>query len=166
MKSILLTRGKSAIVDDDDYGMLSTIRWTAHSQGYAYCRHSVGDKTKCVYMHRLVVKAKKGEIVDHINRDRLDNRKCNLRIVTHIQNTLNTGVSSTSKSGYKGVCKWWVKKKNGEELSTPWRAYYKDGKKQIQIGSFKTAKEAAIAYDKAIVKERGIFAVTNFPTCK
>src|SRR6476660_298673 len=99
-KKILLQNergaGKYALVSDSDFAELSTIRWVLSVGGYA-------DSSSCGTMHRLIMNYPDGMIVDHINGDPLDNRRENLRIVTHHQNAMNSARRSDNKTGYKGV---------------------------------------------------------------
>src|ERR1051325_6561101 len=96
MKKIKLTRGKYAIVDDEDYGSLSKFKWCAHQPTksreiyYASRRYRLEKgHYPFVLMHRQIMNPPKGYVVDHINGDSLDNRRVNLRIVTQRENTLN-----------------------------------------------------------------------------
>lgn len=84
-----------AIVDEDDYGELNKRKWHLH-HGYAACQDMET-------MHRKLTNAKKGDIVDHINHNKLDNRKCNLRIVTRSQNNQNRRKKEGTTSQYVGV---------------------------------------------------------------
>lgn len=165
MKEIKLTQGAVAIIDDDLFEEINRDKWYLGDMGYARRQYRLGETEKgkhiFEYMHRRIIGAKKGETTDHINRNKLDNRKENLRLVSRAENEFNKPVGRNNKSGYKGVCKWFVKRKDGSDLSTPWRAYYKDKNKQVHIGSFKTAKDAAIAYNQTILKVRGPFAFLN-----
>lgn len=93
MKKIELTQGRCAVVDNEDYDRLNKFKWH-YSQGYASNSRSVKKslgKQGPESMHRLVLNAKEGEEVDHINRNPLDNRRKNLRIVTRSQNNRNRG---------------------------------------------------------------------------
>lgn len=107
-------------------------------------------------LHRKIMKAPKGFQVDHVNGDRLDNRKANLRLVTPGQNQGNSAKKHSGKSSkYKGVhfCKT-----NGVFVSRIGVSY-----KKVFIGQFKTARAAALAYDR---KARAVFgecARLNFP---
>jgi hypothetical protein len=156
MKEIPLTQGKKAIVDDEDYELLNSHKWHYTIRGYAR-RHIPspdGRGQKTIYMHRLIVNIPEGKEVDHVNRDKLDNRKSNLRICTHSENQMNVKAKSNNSSGYKGV-HWSSKYKK-------WIAtIYKNGK-QIYIGNFCDAETAAHAYDSAAEKLHGDFATLNY----
>ncbi len=106
MKEIQLTKGKVTLVDDEDYEYLMKNSWCYQNPGYAARR-----KNKSIeLMHRVIMKAKKGEQVDHIDMNRLNNQKENLRIVNNSQNGMNKLVQNNSTSGYKGVS--WRKERN------------------------------------------------------
>lgn len=87
MKQILLTKGAVALVDDEDFDEVSKHSWCLQSKGYAASRID----NKLVLLHRFIMKAKKGQIIDHINRSKLDNRKSNLRFCSLEQNASNHG---------------------------------------------------------------------------
>lgn len=103
------------------------------------------------YLHRLVLNAAEGEIVDHINHDGLDCRASNLRLASPSQSVANRRVQSNNRSGFKGV-----KRAKGSK----WCA--RIGRCE-NIGSFSTAEEAARAYDQAAFERYGSFACLNFP---
>lgn len=131
MKLIKLTQNKYAIVDDEDFEYLSQWKWHFHSTGYARTSNPK------LYMHRLILKLKKGGICDHINRDRLDNRKSNLRIVNPTQNMINTSLRSDNSSGHKGIS-WSPERKR-------WQVYITLYKKTISLGRYKDLSSAILA---------------------
>lgn len=113
MKYIELTQGKRAIVDDEDYDWLSQYKWF-YDTGYAVTKKHIDGRRK-TKMHRLINQTPNGLDTDHINRNRLDNRRSNLRTVTHQQNLYNNRLRPNNKSGHPGIClhkpnnKWQVK---------------------------------------------------------
>ena len=109
MKKIKLTQGKYAIVDDDDYNLISMFKWCAAKNRHTFYAQRGGiidGKRKTIKMHRLILSAKSSEIVDHINHNGLDNRRENIRIVTHSENQWNRRKKKNKKSSkYIGVYK-------------------------------------------------------------
>jgi hypothetical protein len=111
-------------------------------------------------LHRVILCAKPGQIVDHINGDTLDNRRCNLRMVTARQNSTNSRPQDREGrvAKFRGVsfCK----------LTKRWRASITDERKYLQLGRFSSAIEAAYAYDLASLRLHGEFGRRNFlPLC-
>lgn len=156
-RKIPLTQGKYTIVDDADYEWLSQYNWQVDSDGYAV-RSARGEERSngCkVRMARAIMKAPKGKQVDHINGDRLDNRRLNLRSCTNAENTRNGSHHRTNTSGYKGV--YWNKREK------KWRAHIRANNIHIHLGYFKSVIEGAKAYDVAAKKYFGEFARLNFP---
>jgi len=162
-RKIPLTRGKYAIVDPERYEELAKYKWFAswHRGGiYAVrmVRAKKGSKVrqKVVRMHRVIIGAGEGEIVDHINHYGLDNRIANLRVATPQQNMWNMrkrGCNCSSK--YKGV--HWLKRRK------KWRARITFNGRSILIGDFDTEKEAARAYDAKARELFGDYASLNLP---
>ncbi len=152
MKTIPLTQGKVAIVDDEDYEELSKYNWSAlrGGSGVYYARRKK-DK-KMLIMHRIILNAKYGEMVDHINHNGLDNRKENLRICTNSQNQMNRK-RNIGVSKYKGV--HWSKHSN------KWRARITKNGKNAHLGLFGSEKDAARAYNKKATILFGEFALLN-----
>lgn len=146
MKYIELTKGKQAIVDDEDFEYLSQWKWLFDSN---YARRSVGSKgkQKCIYMHKLLINCPQNRKGDHINGNKLDNRKFNLRIATVSENGMNRKVNKNNKSGLKGV----------SFFGGRWRAYIQ----KRFLGYFPTKEKAAIAYNKAAQEYFGEFARLN-----
>lgn len=148
MKTIPLTQGKSAVVDDEDYDFLMQWKWR-YQKGYA-----VRDiRKKQLYMHRVILNTPLGFDTDHINLNRLDNRKSNLRIATRFENNCNRKLRSDNDSGFKGVC-WAVNR-------AKWRAYIFHKGKHFHLGYFENVKDAANAYNEAAKSRFGEFARLN-----
>lgn len=157
MKKIKITGGYEAIVDKEDYNRLSKINWYYQKIGkhtYVRCQNKDG---KFIYMHRAIMNHPKGLLVDHINRNGLDNRKDNLRLCTKSQNGCNRGKDRDNSSGYKGVS--YIT--NKQPRKKRWMAQIAANKKHICIGYFDTAREAALAWNKAAKKYHGEFAYQN-----
>jgi len=165
MKEIPLTQGKVALVDDEDYEELSEYGWYAHQATKSLCyagrnNKKSNGKTSVIGLHRQVMRAKTGQIVDHINRNGLDNRKQNLRICSHKQNLWNQE-STSGSSKYKGVHLEADKQRPGRKKR--WRAKITYNKNTVRLGRHLTEEEAAKAYDTAALKHHGEFARLNFP---
>jgi hypothetical protein len=153
MKKIQLTKGFTALVSDDCAH--TGVNWSAwkHRRGYWYAVREVrrAGARRVIYLHREVVGATRGQIVDHINGDTLDNRAENLRICTNAENLRNRGKTKANKSGYKGVYK----------NKTGWVAQITVNFKCTHLGTFETAALAGAAYDAAARRVHGAFAKTN-----
>lgn len=140
------------MVDDEDYDYLIQFKWCYIGIGYA----ARGNKEhKAVRMHRelLGLKIGDGKEIDHINGNRLDNRKNNLRIVTPTQNRWNRRPNLNSKSGLKGVS-W-------KEGRKKWGVQIRANKKRYYLGTFTNRIEAAKVYNKVAVELHGRFANIN-----
>jgi len=153
MKEIALTKGQKCIVDDNVFEAFSKYKWYAEGRnGKYYACRRIGNKI--VKMHRVILGVDNAKIaVDHINGDSLDNRSINLRSCTWAQNLRNSKLKPSNKSGYKGVC-------FSEKLNR-FRATIKVNYKQIHLGVFHTAIEAARAYNAAALIHHGEFAKLN-----
>jgi hypothetical protein len=152
MKKIKLTKGKVALVDDEDFKWLSKHNWYASISGYNYYAQRT-KKRKNIRMHRVILNAPKGVIVDHINGNSLDNRKQNLRLCSQSENMCNRLSPVINTSGFKGVSQIKTSKK--------WEAYINKDGKRVRLGNFLSAKEAALAYNKAAIKYPRDFAKLN-----
>jgi hypothetical protein len=148
---IPLTNGKKAKIDKEDYVKVSKYKWH-NSLGYAQA-YSKDTPYNPVAMHRLIMNDPIGFSIDHINHNRLDNRKCNLRFCNMSQNIANSLLSKINTSGYKGV--------DWHKGSRQWRARITINGKRFDLGNFKSIKNAAEAYNKKAKKIFGEFALLN-----
>lgn len=126
---IELTQGKYAIVDESDYESISRFKW-CFSHGYALRKNN----GKTQYMHQLINNTPAGMVTDHINRDRLDNRRANLRSVTRSVNNSNRNPVSVNASGLKNI--YWDKQTN------KWRVKVGRGYKTVHLGRFTKLPDA------------------------
>lgn len=154
MKLIKLSQNMYAKVDEDDFKSLSKIKWYAskgHRNNY-YAKNIF--KRKSLFMHRYIMKARRGQIIDHINGDTLDNRRSNLRLVTPSQNNANQRPSFTkTKSQLKGV--YFLK--NGNRLKK-WYSRIQINNKDYFLGYFLTENEAYNAYRKKHIGAYGKYS--------
>jgi hypothetical protein len=158
MKEIQLTQGKVALVDDDMYEYLNQWKWYANKLGnnfYAVRNLRINKKYVCsILMHRLVANNNSKMHTDHLNGNSLDNRKENLRICNTSENLMNQKKAVNNKSGYKGVGKY-------DNNKSKFRSTISYNGKSINLGYYKTIKEAAKAYNEAAIKYHGEFANLN-----
>lgn len=153
VKQITLSKGQFAIVDPNLFEELNKFKWSVEGRtGKFYASRRINGKL--IKMHRFILGLEDPKIcVDHINGNTLDNRISNLRICTWAQNLRNSAIKPSNKSGYKGVC-------FSEKLNR-FRATIKVNYKQIHLGVFRTAIEAARAYNAAAILHHGEFARLN-----
>ena len=142
-----------AIVDADMAWLGTKYKWSTNQMGYA--TQSVGGRKRMQY---FILERHSGLYIDHINGDRMDNRRSNLRLVTHQQNIQNS--RPRSANGYKGVS---YLKKSPNAIKV-WRAYIKpENSRQLSLGLYETPEKAAKAYDAAAKEYFGEYAYLNFP---
>lgn len=155
MKEIPLAKNRGfAIVDDEDFDFLSKYKWKINPRGYIYRNFYKGNgHSTSVLMHRKIMSAPKGMEIDHINNDKLDNRKSNLRLCTVDENSRNRKLTKRNTHGYKGV-KYDKRRKN-------WSAQISHKYKKYHLGTFTTVIEAAKAYNEGAKKYHGEFASLN-----
>lgn len=141
------------ICDIDDWEKLKHYTWFVNDMGYAMTHKNVCGKDVMENFHVEVMGKQKGMVVDHINRNKLDNRKENLRFVTQRTNVINQGIRKTNTSGVTGVRK---RKDTGR-----WTAHIVVNYKSISLGCYDTKAEAVNArkiaeekYFKPLLEER------------
>lgn len=156
---IKLSQGKQAQVSPEDYERVSQYKWSYDTHNDCAVRSIFlgreGGKQKSitVNMHRFIMGTPKGKDTDHINGNRLDNRRENLRICSHKENRRNSKLSKANKSGYKGVS--WSNKYN------KWGVRIMTDRKYKHVGYFHFVTQAALAYNEAAKKYHGEYAKLN-----
>lgn len=134
------------LIDDEDLHFFINRRWSVDSLGYVASR----SKKSFDRLHRLVAKATNEHLVDHIDGNKLNNKKSNLRICSNAQNLQNRGANRNNSSGKKGV---YFNKKSGK-----WIAQIGVGNKRIHVGTFSDVNDAAAAYKEASIRLHKDFA--------
>ena len=152
---INLENGGSTIVDAEMLGVLSDWKWYRSWDGYVYTSFWDGEKGITKGLGAYILGTTKGIQCDHINGDKNDNRRANLRAVTNKQNQQNQGkrMAATATSKYKGV--YFSKDHNA------WRSQIRVDGKKIHLGTGKTQEDAAMKYNEAAQKHFGQYARLN-----
>jgi hypothetical protein len=155
---IPLTRGKVAYVSEEDYERVSKYKWLCMGHGYAArSRRKDEGKKGIVYMHRFILGVEDGE-VDHVDGDRLDNRRENLRLVTHSQNLMNQKPQNGRSSKYKGV--YW------DEANQSWKVQIKKKNDYRILCGFASEYMASRVYDILALDSFGEYARPNHEDSK
>jgi len=158
MIKIPLTRGYYAHIDEEDYHLIKDFKWLAfNGRNTMYAARQTRDtkgKCKTIFMHRIILSTPEGLYTDHIDGNGLNNTRANLRMATAIQNSTNK-IKKWGNCIYRGIV--YLKKEN------KYKAKIMHNRKEIHIGRFDTALEAAKAYDKKSLELNGEFAALNFP---
>ena len=152
---IPLTRDRVAVISEEDYERISQYKWYFSTNGYAVrdSRNFARTSGKVVYMHREIANPKDDEVVDHRNRDKLDNRRGNLRVCTQAENTYNSVKQRRNKSGYLGV--------HWHKGAGKWSAeVHKQGEKYY-LGLFSDKEDAARMYNFWAADLFGEYAFLN-----
>lgn len=136
------------LIDTEDLSKTQIGKWYVNSKGYI-----VNKKDRNIRLHRLVLGITNDLLIDHINGNKLDNRKANLRICDKFQNQHNRNKSRNNTSGYKGV--YYDKERNC------WGASIMCHNKKYHLGRFSSKELAATAYNEAALKLHGDFAKIN-----
>jgi hypothetical protein len=151
---IPLTRGKFAIVDEADYERVAAFKWTAlhpsRTNWYGFRYEGPRDARKGIYLHRFILDAPAGVLVDHVNGDGLDCRRSNLRLCDATGNARNRRSNGSAKGYYVT--------RHGR-----FAVRLKVGNRQKYIGTFEREDDALAAYDTAARLYFGAFARLNFP---
>ena len=162
MKTIKLTRGKVAIVDDSLFDLLNAFSWYAQKPNYVW--YASRDETRVdgsrstVFMHRLIAEMAgmdMSQVINHRDGDGLNNQTGNLRSATTAQSIQNQRMKRNNTSGYRGV--------NWNRPNRKWMALIMADGKRFNLGCYPSKVEAALAYDAAARLHHGEFARLNFP---
>lgn len=154
MKKIALqaNRGKNkfTLVDDDVYKWAKNFKWYLSCNGYAqgFIKNSLNSKS-LIFLHREIMRTGKEFVVDHINHDKLNNQRKNLRNCSRAENQFNQKLRKDNTSGFKGVR---FNKKTGK-----WRADIMMNRRSKFLGHFPSAQEAAKAYTESAKRLFGRF---------
>lgn len=149
MKKIKLSnRNQYVLIDNEDFKWAYEYKWSLQN-GYA----KTWINGRNMPMHRLLMNCPVNKEVDHINVNKLDNRKKNLRICTREENCRNTNIQKNNTSGFKGV--YWFQNRY-------WRAKIQFKNKRIHLGFFRNKIDAAKAYNEAAKIYFGEFARLNY----
>lgn len=146
MKKIPLTHGKFALVDDEDFNELNKYQWHAYQDPTSkiwYAKRTgprINGRQRTIRMHSQILTH---SLVDHINHDGLDNRRCNLRPCTVSQNKKNNNGYRSNTSGFKGVYL-------DKNVMTPhkWRVIIRVNNKNISLGYYDTPQEASRIFNE------------------
>ena len=163
MKEIQLTQGQVALVDDEDFERVSQFKWSAtFDRKYANGGRFIAKRNvlklgiwSTATLHRFIMHAQKGQIIDHIDGNPLNNQRSNLRFSTRSQNGANNAklLQKHNTSGFRGVS--WHK------LAKKWTVTLRVAGKTRYIGLYGDIVNAAKAYNQAAIKYHGEFATLN-----
>jgi hypothetical protein len=159
MKTIKLTQGKEAIVDDEDFDYLNQWKWfycKSRKTGYAKRVSGKRPKQQQISMHRIIMQPNQGMEIDHIDHNGLNNQRQNLRNCSPTENKQNSSKHRNNTSGYVGVV--WEKRRK------KWSANIQANNTNVFLGRFDNIEDAAQAYDVYARRYYGEFACTNFKT--
>lgn len=137
MQILNLSKNKKTTVDNENFELLNQWKWS-YDGNYAVRKKWINKKQIRFLLHRQIMGFPKGLEIDHINRDKLDNRKSNLRIVTREQNVNNMPKYSTNKSGYKGV--------SFDKNRKKWKSTISIKGKHYDLGRFESKEKAYLTY--------------------
>lgn len=147
----LLGNGDTFIFDTEDLPVVQSHKWSIENSGYVHSTVS----GKHIRLHQQIMKAPDGMVIDHINGDKKDNRKCNLRIASNMENCRNRGLCTRNTTGFKGVSYDSRRKRYSASIMVNYKNKF--------LGYYDSPQEAALAYDKAASSYFGEFAKLNYP---
>jgi len=150
MREIKIGKNHCGLIDKEDYAKVGEFNWSKTASGYA-CRNINKPNKTTFLMHRVIMSAKKGQIIDHKNGNKLDNRKSNLRFCSVMENSQNSKVRQNTATGYKGVT----------ESHNQFFSKIQFFKKVVSLGSYESAEKAGFVYNKAAKILFGEFALLN-----
>jgi hypothetical protein len=143
------------LISKCDYERISVLKWRPHyGSKRQYFVHSIAKPRQELMLHRFIMNATKGTVIDHINGNTLDNRRENLRVCSHSENMKNSKKRSNGKCPYKGV--YFNKHVN------KWNPQIKVDGKRISLGYYLSAEEARNAYNEASRKYHGEFGRISY----
>ena len=143
------SNGNIFLIDKEDFEKVKEYCWYSCSNGYV-ATHLPRPSNERIMLHRFILNAPKDMVVDHINRDRTDNRKSNLRICTQLDNAKNGSIRKNNKSGVIGV--------NWNKKSSKWHSRIMVNRKAIDLGLFENLEDATKARKEAELKYFGEFS--------
>jgi hypothetical protein len=143
-------RKRLVMVDDEDFNYLDALNWQVDNQNVVSTHTKINGER---LIHRIILKPPKGVEIDHIDGNRLNNQKSNLRFATSSQNKINRGARKDNKSGYKGVS--WHKQRKCWTVRLTINGKYK------HLGLYKDIKKAAQVYNQNALKHYGEYAWLN-----
>ncbi len=147
-KVFFFNTNKYTMIDSEDYDRIKNYCWRESTDGRSVARLS--SEITVTLMHRMIMNYPLKKLIDHIDRNPLNNRKSNLRICTHAENERNSLSSKNNTSGYKGVGKY--------KACNKWQANIGINNKTLYLGSFENKQDAIDARYKAEIKYFGEFA--------
>lgn len=148
---------KTAFIDNEDFTLVSKFKWSVsvcpNNKNKFYTQSRIKGQGKTISIHRLVMKAKKGETVDHIDGNPLNNTRSNLRLCSQSNNSKNQNLRVTNTTGFKGVSKHKYRKKYSVTITVNYKC--------ISGGYFKRKIDAAKRYNELALQYHGEFAKLN-----
>ena len=153
---IYMKHNRVGFFDIEFLDVVKQYHWCSCKDGNTYYMKAyakIDGKRTNIKLHRLIMGSPEGKVINHKDHNGLNNRKYNLEICTHVENSRYANLSKVNTSGYKGV--YWHKR------GAVWCAKIKYCDKAIHLGSFKNKIDAAKAYNEAALKYHGQFALLN-----